>query len=83
MGGGVILEGFRMTQIIVDDQEAALIKQAARMVQVVDHHGTVVGYITPAPTDEELEKWRRRLANDEPTYTTAEVLEHLRGLEER
>lgn len=72
-----------MSRIIVDDQEAALITEASRMVQVVNHQGKVVGYITPAPTDEELSKWRQRLAIDEPTYTTAEVLEHLRSLEER
>ncbi|HVA46817.1 MAG TPA: hypothetical protein VNH11_10670 [Pirellulales bacterium] len=71
------------THSVVDDQEAALIKKAAKMVQVVDKEGNLVGYVTPAPIDEELEKWRQRLTVDEPTFTTEEVLNHLRSLEQQ
>ena len=70
-----------MSQIVVDAEEAALIKTAAKTVQVVDQEGKLVGFVTPAPTDEELEKWRRRLTVDEPTYSTEEVRNHLRSLE--
>jgi uncharacterized protein YmfQ (DUF2313 family) len=66
-----------MSQIVVDAHEAVIIKTAPSMVQVVDREGKLLGYVTPAPTDEELEKWRRRLAFDEPTYTTEEVLNYL------
>jgi hypothetical protein len=72
-----------MSQIVVDDQEAVLIKTAARMVQVVDHKGKLVGYVTPAPADKELERWRQRLTSDEPTYTTEEVFSYLRSLEKQ
>lgn len=70
-----------MTQIVVDAHEAALIRMAERSVQVVDQAGNLVGFVKPAPTDEELEKWRQRLAVDEPTYTSEEVLDYLRSLE--
>lgn len=69
-----------MSQIVVDAHEAVLIKTAPSMVQVVDHEGKLLGYVTPAPTDQELEKWRQRLADDEPTYTTEEVLNYLHSL---
>lgn len=72
-----------MSQIIVDAHEAALIKTAAKTVPVVDQEGKLVGFVTPAPTDQELEKWRQRLAVVEPTYTTDEVRQHLRSLEGR
>lgn len=70
-----------MSQIVVDAQEAALIKTADGTVQIVDQYGKLVGFATPAPSDAELEKWRRRLAIDEPTYTSEEVRNHLRSLE--
>jgi hypothetical protein len=70
-----------MLQIVVDAQEAALIKTAETSVHVVDQEGKLVGFVKPAPTDEELEKWRQRLAVDEPTYTSDEVLDYLRSLE--
>lgn len=72
-----------MSQIVVDDEEAALIKKAATTVQVVDKEGKLVGFVTRATTDEELERWRQRLPIEEPTYTTEEVFQHLRSLEER
>lgn len=69
-----------MSQIVVDAHEATLIKTAPRMVQVVDREGKLVGYVTPAPNDQELEKWRQRMTVDEPTCTTEEVLDYLRSL---
>lgn len=72
-----------MSQIVVDANEAVLIKTAVSMVQVVDHEGKLLGYVTPAPTDKELEKWRQRLTVDEQTYTTDEVLSYLHSLKDQ
>ncbi|HET6882730.1 MAG TPA: hypothetical protein VFI31_21360 [Pirellulales bacterium] len=69
-----------MSQIVVNDQQVAMIKQAQCAVDVVDYQGNLVGFITPVADDAELAKWRQRLAFDEPTFTTAEVLAHLRSL---
>lgn len=70
-----------MEHIVVDEREAALIEQAEKRVQVLNTEGQVIGYITPAPSSAELTRWRERLLKEEPTYTTAEVLAHLRSLE--
>lgn len=69
-----------MSQVVVDADKATLIKTAPSIVQVVDREGELVGYVMPAPTDQELEKWRQRMTVDEPTCTTEEVLDYLRSL---
>ena len=70
-----------MSHIVVDQTQAELVAQARGLVQVRDPDGRVVGYITPAPTDEEIARARLRFGSNEPTFTTAQVLDHLRSLE--
>ena len=74
-----------MPHIVVDRDEAEMIAKAGRTVQVRDPNGRLVGFITPAPPAEELAAARARLAEGPqgPTYTTDEVLAHLRSLETR
>jgi hypothetical protein len=69
-----------MRHIVVDDEQAALIARSSHKLEVRDHQGRSLGYLTPGPSDEELAKFKARLAVSEPTYTTAEVLQHLRSL---
>jgi hypothetical protein len=40
-----------------------------------------LGSIDPVWTEEDIADARRRLASDEPRYTTAQVLAHLKSLE--
>ena len=72
-----------MSRIVVSEEQAALITASNNALQVRDSQGRLIGYVTPALTADELAKLKARIAANEPTYTTAEVLEHLRSLEQR
>ena len=78
-----------MSHIVVDDEQAALIRKAVK-VHVIDKEGNVVGYVTPAasdarPSDEEIAEAKARLAAGPqgPTYTTQQVLAYLRSLDQQ
>lgn len=70
-----------MRAIVVDDQQAAVIRNAGDTVEILDKQGRRLGYVAADFTDEDIAAARRRVASDEPRYTTAEVLEHLASLE--
>jgi hypothetical protein len=66
-----------MPQVILDDEQAKLLASALKPVEVRDRQGNLLGVIPPVWTEEDIADAKRRLASDEPRYTTAEVLEHL------
>ena len=72
-----------MKHIVVDQQQAEVIRNGGRTIQVLDSEGKIVGYITPAPPEEEIARVRARLAEgpNGPVYTTQQVMEHLRSLD--
>lgn len=73
-----------MQHIVVNPDQAELIRRSGRSsVQVLNAAGEIVGYITPAPPADEVEHVKRWLAEerDDPVYSTAQVLEHLRSLD--
>lgn len=73
-----------MQHIVVNPDQAELIRRSGRSsVQVLNAAGEIVGYITPAPPVDEVERVKRWLAEERnaPVYSTAQVLEHLRSLE--
>lgn len=72
-----------MPYIEVDALEANLITSAGGTVHVRDPQGKLIGFITPAPPQEELASALQRLAEGPqgPTYSTQEVLSHLQSLE--
>jgi hypothetical protein len=70
-----------MTEVVIDDTLAQTIAQAAGPIQLRDRLGRYVGRlirdeITPA----DIAAAKRRLASDQPRYSTAEVLAHLDAL---
>jgi hypothetical protein len=79
-----------MTQLILDEATAAKLRQAAGSVELIDPSGRTVGVFTP-PVDRALyegvecpvsnEELARR-EREEPRFTTAEVLAHLKSLEQ-
>jgi hypothetical protein len=71
-----------MAHIILNDEQARVVASALHAVQVRDGKGNVLGYIPPIWTEEDIAEAKRRLASEEPRYTTAQVLEHLRSLEQ-
>ena len=72
-----------MLQIVLTDEQAKVVASALKPVQVCDSRGNVLGRIDPIWTEEDIAEAKRRLASDEPRYTTAQVLEHLRSLEKQ
>lgn len=72
-----------MPHIVVDSAQAETIVKFGRQVQVRDPRGKIVGFIDPAPSDEEMALAKARLAAgpNGPTYTTQEVIDHLRSLD--
>jgi hypothetical protein len=70
-----------MPQIILDDEQAKLLASSLKPVEVRDRQGNLLGVIPPVWTEEEVADAKKRLASNEPRYTTAEVLEHLRSLD--
>ena len=75
----------KLPYIIVDREQANVIRNARGTVDVRGPDGTIVGYISPPPSEEELSLAKKRLSEgpNEPCYTTEEVLEHLQSLDQR
>lgn len=71
-----------MTQIILNDDQAQAVQAARDAVEVRDRSGRLLGYVSPPPGDAEIAQAKRRLQSQGPWYTTEEVLEHLRTLEQ-
>ena len=73
----------KRSYIIVDREQANVIRHAGRSVEVRGPDGKIMGYISPPPSDEEIASVKKRLAEGpgERCYTTQEVLEHLRSLD--
>jgi len=69
--------------IVVDDEQAALIKAFDGALQVRDRQGAVIGSLTRWPPAAEIAEVKARIAAGvrEPTYTTAQVLAYLRSLD--
>lgn len=70
-----------MPEIILSEEQAALLAQAGQTLRVRDPRGRLIGFLEPAPSEEEIARAKERMKLDEPEYTTAEVLEYLRSLE--
>ena len=74
-----------MSHIVVDAAQAALISQADQSLQVLDPQGKLVGFVTPAPPEEEVERMMARFEEgpNGPLRSTAEVLQRLRALDQQ
>ena len=73
-----------MTQVILNHDQSSTVRCAAGIVEILDESGILVGYVTRPPlfTPEEIAEAERRVASSGPWHTTAEVLAHLRALEQ-
>ncbi len=72
-----------MTHIVLNEEQARIVASALQPVQVRDGKGNVLGVIPPVWTAEDIADAKRRLASNEPHYTTEQVLDYLRSLEEK
>jgi len=71
-----------MTQIILSDDQTRTVQAATGAVEVRDARGNLLGYMSPPPSDEEIAVAKRRLESEGPWYTTEQVLDHLKSLEQ-
>jgi hypothetical protein len=82
-----------MTKITVDSTTLAVLAQATSLAEVRDSSGTLIGFFAPASLEHadlyaqaaariNPQEIRRRAEAGGKTYTTGEVLEHLRSLEQ-
>jgi hypothetical protein len=68
-----------MAQIVISDDQLAVIQAATDAVAIRDKSGNLVGYVSPMLAGERMAKIRERLKSDGPWYTTKEVLDHLQS----
>jgi hypothetical protein len=70
-----------MTRIVLTDEQAQAVAEATRPIAVCDTHGNVLGFLSPAWTEDDIAEAKKRLSTDAPRLTTAEILAYLRSLE--
>jgi CRISPR/Cas system-associated endonuclease Cas1 len=70
-----------MTEITLTDDQVKVLSQSAGTVVFCDSQGRPLGYLAHGWTAEDIRLAKQSLASNEPRYTTAQVLEHLRSLE--
>ena len=71
-----------MTHITVDDEQAKIISESPERIEIRDKNGNRLGYVAHEITEEDIAIAKERMVSDEPRYTTEEVLEHIRSLEQ-
>jgi hypothetical protein len=81
-----------MTRVIVDDALRNKLHNFTEPLELCDSSGKVLASLVPAFDPSEYEPWepefsdeelRQQEESDEESYTTAELLAHLRSLESR
>lgn len=70
-----------MLHIIVDDDQARLISQAAESIEIRDRGGKHLGYVAHEFTDDDIAVAKQRMTSGEARYTTQQVLDYLGSLE--
>ena len=78
-----------MNRVVLDASLRTKLKDLTRPLEICDEAGHVLGRFIPTPDPSLYEGLEPRISRDEmerrkrstgPTYTTAEVLQHLEGL---
>jgi hypothetical protein len=75
-----------MAHIVLTEEQMRQLNQSPERIEVRDPRNNPIGYLQLQISDftpEEIEEARRRLASDQPRYTTAQVLAYLRSLEKK
>jgi hypothetical protein len=72
-----------MPHIVIDDDAVRILAAAREQVEVRDRKGQILGYLRPLCTEEDIAVCMERLASDAPRYTTEQVREYLRSLEQK
>jgi hypothetical protein len=70
-----------MTHIVLTDEQAKIVAASTKPVLVRDSKGNVLGFLSPAWTEDDIAEAKKRLSSDTPRLSTAEILAYLRSLE--
>jgi hypothetical protein len=71
-----------MTYIVLNEEQSQVIARALETVEVRDPKGQVLARIEPPFTPEDVAEAKRRLASDQPRFSSQQVKAHLQALEE-
>lgn len=71
-----------MIKIIAKDELLRELQRTDEVIEFVDANGKRLGTLVRPPSDEDIRIAKERLAGDGKRYTTAEVIDHLRSLEQ-
>ncbi len=71
-----------MSEIVLTEEQAKIITAGSEQVILRDANGQLLGYVARSFTRKEIEEAERDLESDQPRYTTKEVLDRLRSLEQ-
>lgn len=69
-----------MTQLILSDDQAEVMREAAGAVEVCDRRGALLGYFSRPPSTAETTEAKLRLNSEGPWHSTQQVIEHLGSL---
>lgn len=70
-----------MTRIFLDENQSKAIAEASDDIGLFDPNGNLLGFVTSSFTKEEIAEAKRRLSEDQPRYSTQQVLDYLASLE--
>ena len=73
-----------MPEIVVNDQQAQIIFESQDPVQVRDGNGRVLGFIARMPNGDEsveIREMLRRMQTEHRSFSTEDVIHHLRSLD--
>lgn len=71
-----------MPHIILDDEQVRIMAESGEPIELRDRAGKLLGTVWPTVTAEDIAIAKQRLRSDEARYTTREVLDHLKSLEQ-
>ena len=72
-----------MTQIVLTEDQARLLRQAQSPIRVCDSHGTLLGHIEPLGlTTHQVQELKRRAASSGPWFTGEQVRMRLDALQD-
>ena len=71
-----------MTQVILNHDQASVVRHASGIVEILDDSGILVGYVTrqPLASPEEIAEADKRAAWKGPWHTTEQLLARLQAL---
>jgi len=71
-----------MVQIVATPEQLKTFAEANGSVEIVDLNGNRVGFFAKPFSSEEVRLAKESIASSEPRYSTEQVLQHLRDLEQ-